>query len=97
MNPNQIQPNNMTPEEAKASLGIATALQDKMLPQNPNPDQGVPSNQQTTQDVSTQIQGLETRIMDEISTIKEEMKGEGDKGKKDLSDLKKSIEQILNG
>lgn len=96
MNPEQNQ-EEMTPEEAKASMGIATHLQTMLMPQapqTPNPDQGVPQNQQTPKDVETQIQGLESRIMDELQTLREEMKAKGDS--KELADLKKQIEAVLN-
>lgn len=47
------------------------------------------------EDVQNEISGLETRLMDELKTLREEMKTQGD-GKKELADLKKQIESILN-
>ena len=110
MNPAQTQGNDMTAEDAKASLGIATALQDMHFhsPQQPqdtppspdvpppqDPNQGVPSNQQNQADTTAQIQGLETRLMDELATLKVEMKSQAD-GKKEFNDFKKQIEGVLN-
>lgn len=91
------QPTQMSPEDAKASLGTATFLQNQLLPtaETPNPDQGVPTNQQTPEDTTAQIQGLESRLMDELQTLKAEMKDQQD-GKKEFNDLKKQIEEILN-
>lgn len=88
----------MTPDQAKASLGLATHLMSHLMPQAPpaqDPAQGAPSNQTTPEDTQNQIQGLEQRLMDELQTLRAEMKTQGD-GQKELSDLKKQIEQILN-
>ena len=92
---------NMTPEDAKASLGIATHLQDQLMPQQAPQEPTSPANEPGAsqpapqQDITAEIQGLETRITDELKTIREEMKTQGD-GKAELADLKKQIEQILN-
>lgn len=90
----------MSPEEAKASLGIATHLQGMLLPQAPvasNPAPEPPTNQQTSQDLQTEMQGLESRIMDEIGTLKEEIKkAQPQDSNKQIDDLKKQIEDVLN-
>lgn len=93
---------NLTPNDAKASLGIATHLQDMLMPkgqpQGPpaqDPAQGAPSNQTTPEDTKAQMDGLESRLMDELQTLRAEMKTQGD-GKQELADLKKQIETILN-
>lgn len=95
----------MSPDQAKASMGIATHLMSRLLPQTqpeaspatetPNPDQGVPTNQQNGEETQAQIQGLESRLMDELQTLRTEMKAQGD-GQQELSDLKKQIEAVLN-
>mgnify|MGYP002868122821 CR=1 FL=1 len=105
--PPQNTQSNMTPEEAKASLGIATYLQGQHLqsqmPQDtpvegdtsPGSEPGTTEQPGQQQDVQAEIQGLETRLMDELKTLREDMKTQGD-GKAELADLKKQIEQILN-
>lgn len=92
----------MNPDDAKAALGIATHLQSFLMPQGQqgpqtpaqDPNQGAPTNQTNQTDVKGEMQGLETRLMDELQTLKAEMKNQGD-GKQELADLKKQIEQIL--
>jgi len=93
--------NEMTPEDAKASLGIATFLQDQMMPkgqpQEPNPAPEPPSNQQNETDLKTEMTGLESRIMDEIGTLKEEIKKSAPKDSgSEIEALKKQIEDVLN-
>lgn len=61
----------------------------------PNPLQGIPSNQQTPTDTASQIEGLESRMMDELQTLKVEIQSQKD-GKKEFDDLKKQIETVLN-
>lgn len=104
MPPQQSQ--QISPEDAKAGLGIATHLQSFLLPQKggqtpvnnqpaQDPTQGAPSNQETGTDVKAEMSGLESRLMDELQTLRAEMKTQGD-GKAELENLKKQIEQILN-
>jgi hypothetical protein len=110
MQPNQTtQGQSMNPQDAKLGLGIITNLQKYLLPQQGNgqpmqdagstptqdPNQGAPSNQSNQTDVKAEIAGTESRIMDEINTLRAEMKQQGD-GKKELEDLKKQIESVLN-
>ena len=92
------QQNQLNPDQTGAALAFATNLMRQTLPepsQTPNPAQGAPQNQQTPEDVQLQIQGLESRLMDELQTLKTEMKDQGD-GKQELADLKKQIEAVLN-
>ncbi len=84
--PPQNTQSNMTPEEAKASMGIATHLQDQLMPTDPTSPANEPGDQKNPEskvNVKTEISGLETRLMDEIQTLREEMKTQGD-GKKEL-------------
>ncbi len=103
MPPQQSQPN-ITPEDAKAGMGIATHLQSFLLPQGQQsspstpqqaPSQGAPTNQENPTDVKAEISGLESRLMDELDTLKSQMKTQGDSNK-ELEDLKKEIEKVLN-
>lgn len=103
MPPQQSQAqNSMSPEDAKASLGIATALQDQMMPKqapeaptSPGNEPGTTEQPNQQEDVKAEISGLETRLMDELKTLREDMATQGD-AKAELADLKKQIEQILN-
>lgn len=103
--PNQP-PMQMSADEAKAHLGTATYLQSLLLPQgqpqqtadNANPAPQDPSNQTTPEDATSQLQGLETRIFDELGTLKDEIKQIADskESSKELEDLKKQIEDVLS-
>lgn len=97
MPPQQIQPN-IDPNQVSVGLAqtnhfLQQHLQSTMPPAQ-DPNQGVPTDQTNPTDVTAQITGLETRLMDELATLKKEMQDQGD-GKKELSDLKKQIETIL--
>lgn len=98
----------ISPESAKASLGIATHLQSMLLPkaQGPQP-QGTaqtsepapqpPTNQTTPEDTQAQMQGLESRIIDEIGALKMEIKkAQPQDSNKEIEALKKEIENVLN-
>lgn len=84
MNPNNMQQQNvdMTPEEAKASLGLATRLSGQMLmAQNaqiaPQDTQNAPQQDQNAQpplDMITEIDNLKTQFMTELGNAKEETK-----------------------
>lgn len=86
------------PDHARSSLGFSTMLLQQGLPQAPqaqDPAQGVPTNQTTPEDTKAQMDGLESRLMDELKTLRAEMKSQAD-GQQELSDLKKQIEAVLN-
>lgn len=94
MPPQNTQPNSqLPPDQLSASLAFANNLQSQGLPPPQAPE--TPTNQTSLEDTQAQIKGLETRLMDELQTLRAEMKDQGD-GKKELADLKKQIEQILN-
>ena len=78
-----------TPDHAKASLGLATFLQDQLLPQSrsngqqtqktPSNSQGNPTNAQTepnseSSDIEAKFQSFRKDIKDELSQIKELVK-----------------------
>lgn len=102
MNPNN-QNNQMSPEEAKASLGIATHLQSMLMPTAPPEQNSSPANEPGTtqnpasqEDVKSEITGLETRILDELKTLREEIKQVDSKNNSnDFAELKKKIESVL--
>lgn len=91
---------NMTPDEAKASLGLATHLMSHLMPQapqTPEPAPQPPSNQGNPEDTQAQMQGLETRIMEEIGALKQEIKqAAGKDSGSEIETLKKEIEKVLN-
>lgn len=98
----QIPDTKMTPEEAKASLGIATHLQNQLLPQGQdsqtsNPAPEAPTNQTTPEDTQAQMQGLESRLMDELQTLKAEIKKTAPKDSgSEIENLKQEIDAVLN-
>ncbi len=92
MDQTQPQPNQLDPSKVSAALAFSNNLNAQRLPPPQAPE--TPSNQTTPEDTTAQIQGLESRLMDELQTLKAEMKTQGD-GMKEVSDLKKQIEQIL--
>jgi hypothetical protein len=97
--------NQMTPEEAKASLGLATHLQSFLLPKGQGqasqtsdsaPGEAQPPEQPTT-DMKAEIQALESRIMQEIGGLKQEIqKAQPKDANQEIDDLKKQIEAVLN-
>lgn len=100
MNPIDSQgQNQLTPDQTAATLAFATHQMSQRLPQDqtPEPAPQPPTNQTNTSDTQAQMQGLETRIMDELGALKEEIKqvAANDSGK-EINDLKTKIEAILN-
>lgn len=106
---NPLDHSTISPESAKASLGIATHLQSMLLPKAPQGPQAQgtaqtsepapqpPTNQTTLTDTQAQIQGLESRIIDEIGALKEEIKkAQPLDSNKEIEALKKEIENVLN-
>ena len=95
MEPNQMQ-EEMTPEDAKAVLGFATRLSEQLLPQAPPEASTEPSQepeidlgQEETPQVDievmeTKMTEMETRIMDKIESLKEELKPEPDEKEKEI-------------
>lgn len=98
----------ISPEEAFASLGMATHLNEQMLMKN-NPqatedtgqenssqDSEAPPGQEEQSDSvdDTRLQEVESRIMGEISSLREELKKQGN-GKQEMADFKKQIEELL--
>ena len=104
MNPQQTQPpqsNNSQIDPNQVSVGLAQTnnflkqhLATMMPPPAQDPAQGAPQNQTSPEDTKAQMDGLESRLMDELQTLRAEMKTQGD-GKQELADLKKQIETIL--
>lgn len=84
--PPQVDQSNMTPEDAKASLGIATMLQSKLLPQDASiATESDIEQEQPQEDLTSRIDVLETQfqefqkatqqmIKDEIGGIKDMIK-----------------------
>ena len=99
-----------TPQSAAVGLGVINHLNKFLLPQKgaeggSNTPQNAPGQAQTPpsteqggqnqEDVKTQMSGLETRLMDELQTLKTETQSQSD-AKKELADLKKAVDTILN-
>lgn len=91
----------LSPEEAKASMGIATQLQDQLLAQqNPQPEtpqepQDVPQEQQPDpqEDMLKEIDTLKTQFQEELMQVKKETK---DTIKKQIESLRQDIKDALN-
>lgn len=99
--------NQIDPATMRASLGFATsALQQGLsqeqpqaldATQQPNPAPQPPTNQETPKDLLSEMQGLESRIMDEIGVLKSEIQKASPKDSgHELENLKKEIEKIIN-
>lgn len=74
MNPNQTQgsnPQDMTPEEAKAGLGLATRLNEQMLVANA-PQQGAPQpDTQQQPDLMGELDKVRTDFQTELGGLKQ--------------------------
>lgn len=108
MNPQETQPieNQMTPDEAAASLGFATTLSDQMMqsqvppvePQGASQQEGSQETGNTEAvDIRAEIQGVEERLMETIESLREEIKSASpDKSRQEIESLKKQLSDILN-
>lgn len=79
----------MTPEEAKASLGIATMLQDRLMPQMQQPMEEAPQGQETQESAPEQAQEPEQEEM----AMEEEMPQES----QDMNEMGKMHEDMKKG
>lgn len=110
MEPNETQPNNpqddiqMTNDELAAAMGFMTTLGDQQMmaqqeamegEQTQESAQGGEETGESQKEPMAEIESLKTEIMDELKTLREEVKSQGD-GKQELAELKKQIEEILN-
>lgn len=97
----------LTPDQIGSHLGFVThALQQGLsqeqpqaldATQQPNPAPQPPTNQETPKDLLSEMQGLESRIMDEIGVLKSEIQKASPKDSgHELENLKKEIEKIIN-
>lgn len=119
MNPEEMQEENpqsenmaqqepeMTPEEAKASLGVATRLSEQMLmAQNEQIEEAEPEEAPITpmeeevdakiseseKNIDSKLTAMEDRLSEKIDGLAEEMKSDDSK---ELEDVKKQLEEIL--
>ncbi len=105
---NQPQQQEMTPEEAKASLGVATFLQDKLIPQvqqQPEPGQENGQEQAATEqpepelkepnpeeDMRSRMSEMELNINKKFDEMRKEMK---DDNQREIDSLKETITNAL--
>lgn len=90
----------------KAALGQATYImshliqpqQGQQIAQNSDPNQGAPENQDTPTDTKAEMQGLESRIFDELGTLRQEIqKAVAPKDQnQELQDLKDQLQAIID-
>lgn len=105
MPPQSQQTQNTQIDSNQVSVGLAQVnnfMKNHLASQNPMPEvPDTPANEPSAdqpankEDLKSEMTGLETRLMDELQTLREEMKTQGD-GKKELADLKAQIEKILS-
>ncbi len=98
----------MSHGDLKASMGVATFLQSHLIPQQGQQQQPqapqtpeiapeTPTNQTTPSDTSAEMQGLESRIMDELGTLKAEIeKTQPQDANKELQNLKTELQALLD-
>lgn len=96
---------NLTDDETAAALGYITTLSEHSMAQEaPQSPETAPQAQQEQQppeqpkdEISPKIDALESRIMEEMATLRDEIKASAPKDKdKEIEDLKKQIEDVLN-
>lgn len=96
----------MHPDHARAVLGTTTHIRSLLIPpaqaqqapQVPNPAPQPPTNQETGTDMKAEMQGLESRIFDELGTLKQEIqKAQPQDANKELQDLKQQLQGIVDG
>ena len=92
MEQNNTQPQ-MTVDEAKASLGIATMLQEQLMPQAEQPVEA-PTEPKTISEEQPDV-GMEERIMDEIGKLREEIERDGeDNIQKEIRSIKEELKKL---
>lgn len=110
MNPDQMQgqtEGEMSPDQAAASLALATKMSEGLMPQAPveqesvgqNTPQEAPQNApeqaqppQPKEDAGKEMEGLKTEFKSEIQKMREELRNEM---KTEMNDLKETIKQAL--
>lgn len=103
MNPQNIQQGDVTPEEAFASMGLATHLNEQMLiQQNPQPTEDASTEGADVQledgqgsgedfnDIDAKLKEMEDRIMQKIDSI------EGDDVAAEIEDIKNELKSLEN-
>lgn len=107
MNPEEMQGEQMTADEAKASLGIATNLQEQMLvaqapeaSQTPETDPGQAQTEETGQAPQKDLGGqIKAAIDEQLTPLKEEIQkaltDEEPKGGDDIGELKKMFGEFM--
>lgn len=102
MEPQDMQQQEMTPEEAKASMGMATTLQEGLLgnageqaEMGSQEAQNAPEQEMMGQPETGGLEEMESRIMEEIGALRDEIK-KSKGGDDEIEELKKEIEAVLN-
>lgn len=95
----------LTPEEAKASLGIATFLQDSLMPkgsvdgstsiQNGTGQEQTPQNEPTApqEDIGAKMADMELNMNKKLDEIRQEMKTDN---QREIDGIKQTIKDALN-
>lgn len=97
----------LNPAVGRALLGATTHIRSMLIPpeqqqpqetaQNATPPEP-PTNQETGTDLKAEMQGLESRIFDELGTLKQEIqKAQPQDADKQLKDVKEQLQSIIDG
>ncbi len=93
----------LDPGIGRALLGATTHIRSMLIPQGqaPQPQETAPEppqNQETGTDVKAEMQGLESRIFDELSTLKQEIQkvGTPKDQNQEIKDLKDQLQSIID-
>lgn len=95
----------LDPGVGRALLGATTHIRSHLIPpaqaqqtaQNAEPAPQPPTNQQTGTDMTAELQGLESRIFDELGTLKDMVqKSQPQDANKELKDLKDQLQSVLD-
>lgn len=85
--------------QAKANLGFVNTLQEHLLQHHTSKQasEQKPQDSQPQEEEPNKLEDMESRIVDEISKVKKSIEENTPKDKnKELEDLKKEIEDVLN-
>lgn len=85
----------ISPDEAAASLAFATKLQEGMMAEAPEMGENAPvegQNQKPEQDATSEIESLKTQFSEEIKNVRKELKEDI---KAELAEIKEAIKEAI--
>ena len=102
MPPEQTQ---MNGDQSAAALAFATSLQEQLMPNVEMPEGGEiplenapvePQDAPEQEEMGNRLDDLETKILDELATLRKEIKKTPKDDEDEIETLKKEIEAVLN-